>query len=205
MLDALTFALRLSSTVLYEGYLPADASGDYVYQLLDACSLFMTLWLLHRVLVRERSLYDDMADSFPVARAALICVILGVILHADNNEKILFDIFWMASVFTGTVSVVPQLWLMMKTGGRMKALTSHHIMALALSRVLSAVYMWVCKDEFAPDTFFIPDFNHSTWAILAAHVIHLLLLADFTYYYVRSCMRNGLCGPLVIPREAIVV
>merc|ERR1719379_1841848 len=50
-LDAITLGLRLSSTVFMSGYLPLDASGDYVYQLLDVCSLFMTLWLLYRVLV----------------------------------------------------------------------------------------------------------------------------------------------------------
>merc|ERR1719238_1288753 len=34
-LDALGLCLRLSSTLWLNGYLPVDASGDYIYQIVD--------------------------------------------------------------------------------------------------------------------------------------------------------------------------
>merc|ERR1719188_837466 len=43
MLDACAFSFRLSSTLWLDGYLPTDASGDGVYQLVDASSLVLVL------------------------------------------------------------------------------------------------------------------------------------------------------------------
>ena len=48
-LDALAICFRLSSTLWLNGYLPADASGDYIYQIIDICSLAILVWLLHEV------------------------------------------------------------------------------------------------------------------------------------------------------------
>merc|ERR1719352_1052043 len=50
-LDALALCCRLSSTLWLNGYLPVDASGDYIYQIIDICSLCVVGWLLHQVLV----------------------------------------------------------------------------------------------------------------------------------------------------------
>merc|ERR1719506_3484055 len=49
-LDALAICCRLSSTLWLNGYLPVDASGDYVYQAFDICSLGVLAWLLYQVL-----------------------------------------------------------------------------------------------------------------------------------------------------------
>merc|ERR1740138_493913 len=109
------------------------------------------------------------------------------------NDMPMFDTFWMASVFIESISVLPQLALTMKTGGVVKALTSHYIMALAVGRVLSGVYMLEAKEDMTCDEI-IKGFNHAPWAVLGAHVVHLLLLADFAWYYffyVCACMRGG--------------
>ena len=42
-LEAASLALRLSPAMWLNGYLPAVASGDMVYQLVDVCSLAMVL------------------------------------------------------------------------------------------------------------------------------------------------------------------
>merc|ERR1719337_303730 len=51
MLDALAAGLRLSSTLVYQGYLPSDRTGDGVYQFFDVCSLILCFALLYAVLV----------------------------------------------------------------------------------------------------------------------------------------------------------
>merc|ERR1719399_986834 len=58
-LDALALACRLSSTTWLEGYLPADQTGDYLYQAFDALSLAMVLCLLYRVLNAKRSSCEE--------------------------------------------------------------------------------------------------------------------------------------------------
>merc|ERR1719265_1373720 len=57
-LDALAICCRLSSTLWLEGYLPADASGDHVFQGIDICSLGVLVWLLHQILVVKRHAYQ---------------------------------------------------------------------------------------------------------------------------------------------------
>ena len=43
---ALVFAGRLSSILIYEGYLPYDRSGDWLYQFCEATALLLVLGLL---------------------------------------------------------------------------------------------------------------------------------------------------------------
>merc|ERR1719491_2419183 len=61
-LDALAICCRLSSTLWLNGYLPVDASGDYVFQAVDICSLGVLAWLLHQVLVVKRHSYQAEGD-----------------------------------------------------------------------------------------------------------------------------------------------
>merc|ERR1719324_1120860 len=62
-LDALALACRLSSTLWLEGYLPADQTGDYLYQVFDVLSLAMVLWLLHSV--TQSTTYEADEDAVP--------------------------------------------------------------------------------------------------------------------------------------------
>merc|ERR1719199_1100980 len=65
-LDAFAICCRLSSTLWLNGYLPVDASGDYIFQGIDMCSLCILGWLLHRVLVVRRYTYQAEEDSLKI-------------------------------------------------------------------------------------------------------------------------------------------
>merc|ERR1719331_2031576 len=101
-------------------------------------------------------------------------LVLAAMLHGNMNDRPLFDALWMAGLFISTVAVLPQLWLITRTGGCIEALTSHYIAAMAASRAMSG------------------NFNHTGWAILAAHLLQMLLLGDFGYYYVKAVLLSGL-------------
>merc|ERR1719409_762620 len=115
-LDALALCCRLSSTLWLNGYLPVDASGDYVYQIVDICTLCILVWLLRQVLVVKRLTYQAEEDSMPVLPVAIGALLLAGLLHGDMNGRPIFDTLWMASVFVSAVAVLPQLWLIMQTG-----------------------------------------------------------------------------------------
>merc|ERR1719316_140830 len=66
-LDALAICCRLSNTVWLNGYLPVDASGDYIFQAIDICSLVILAWLLHQVLVTKRCTYQIEDDTLSIA------------------------------------------------------------------------------------------------------------------------------------------
>jgi len=37
----------------------------------------------------------------------------------------------------------------------------------------------------------VGDFEHTIYAILLAHVIHLLLLSDYTYFYIKALVSQS--------------
>merc|ERR1719183_637468 len=143
-LEALALVLRLSSTTWLNGYLPVDASGDFLFQAVDVCSLVIVIWLLHRVLFVQSGTYQASDDSLPVAPIVLGSLALAMVFHGDMNGKPFFDTLGMASLFMGVAQVLPQLWLIARRGC-VDALTSHYIAALAISRLFSGIFFWYCR------------------------------------------------------------
>lgn len=131
------------------GYLPVDASGDWVFQAVDLLSLALVLYLLHSLLFEKKRSYEEEHDTFCAAPVVVSGLIVAGLFHADMNARPVFDTLWMAGLCISAVAVLPQvpkggskelscqLWLISKTGGRVEPLTSHYIAAMAVSRGLS--------------------------------------------------------------------
>jgi hypothetical protein len=194
-LDALALACRLSSTLWLQGYLPADQTGDYLYQVFDVLSLGMVGWLLYHVMQDQRNTYEVDADSFSPAPLALACGVLAALLHGDLDDRPIFDTLWMSGLFISAVSVLPQLVMMTRGRASVPALISHFVAVMAFSRVLSGTYMWHAHSEITCEPW-VGNFNHAGYAILVAHVFHLLLLGDFGYFYAKHLATAGLQEPL---------
>jgi len=189
-LDAMGLFCRLSSTTWLLGYLPADASGDYVYQLTDGLSLLVVIWLLYQMLIVKRHTYDEHEDTFPAGSLAILALVLGAFFHADLNSRPLFDTLWMTSVFVNVLSAIPQVFLIARAGGLKEALTAHYVAALAVSRILSGLIIWYQREDLTCDEW-ITGVNHALISLLFMHAVHLLCLADFFYFYFTCMMRDG--------------
>merc|ERR1719215_1408069 len=131
-LDALAICCRLSSTLWLDGYLPSGASGDHIFQAIDICSLVVLAWLLYQILVVKRHTYQAEEDSMPILPLVKGALILAALLHGDMDDYPTFDTLWMTGLLISTVAVLPQLWLITKTGG-CEALTGHYVAAMAVS------------------------------------------------------------------------
>lgn len=202
VLDAVSICCRLSSTLWLNGYLPVDATGDHVFQIVDLCSLGILGWLLYQVCVEKKRTYQAEEDGLPILPMAVGALVLAALLHGNMNGRPIFDTLWMASLFIGAVGVLPQLWLIMHTGGRVEALTSHYIAVMAVSRALSGIFMWHARDDITCSPW-VTGFNHAIWAILGAHLLHLILLGDFAYYYVKSVTAHGLACRIEIDVQGV--
>jgi len=202
-LDALALCFRLSSTLWLQGYLPVDASGDWVFQAVDITSLMLVAWLLKQLFVDKSTTYQKEEDTFPIFPTVLASILLAGLLHADMNARPIFDTAWMAGLFVCTVAVLPQLWLIAKTGGKVEPLTAHYIAAMAFSRALSGVFMWHARFDITSQPW-VGRFNHAPWVILGAHALHLLLLGDFGYYYVKTMINKGLAAQLDLSEDSLV-
>jgi len=209
-LEAIALACRLSGTTWLEGYLPSDPTGEFLYQVFDGVSLGMVLMLLCHVLKTQRKAQAD-DDALPVTPFALGSLVLAALLHADLDDRPIFDTLWMTGLFAGAVAVVPQLWLMTRNRGNAPAMTSHFVAVMAFSRLLSLIYFYHAYPEVTSEPWFetpgvaaVEDPRHAGHAIVAGHVVHLMLLGDFAYHYVKNVAARGLHSPLELPQTFIV-
>merc|ERR1719482_1278416 len=83
VLDALALCCRLSSTLWLNGYLPVDASGDYIFQAFDVLSLSILAWLLYQVFMVKQHTYQADEDSLPLLPMISGALILAALLHAS--------------------------------------------------------------------------------------------------------------------------
>jgi len=201
MLDALALCCRLSSTLWLNGYLPVDASGDHLFQIIDITSLCILAWLLYQVMIVRRPTYQAEEDSLPTMPMTVGAFLCAAMLHANMNGRPIFDTLWMSGLFVSVIAVLPQLWLITRTGGKVEALTSHYIAAMAASRALSGTFMWHAREDITCISW-VAGFNHAIWAILGAHLLHLILLGDFGYYYVKAVATKGLSSCIEIDVES---
>jgi len=186
-LYATGLCFKLSSTLFFNGYLPVDASGDFLFQAVDVCSLCCVIWLLHTVRSEHQTMRASDKDTFPVVPTIVMCLIVAALMHGDLNARPLFDMSWMAGLLLDLIAVAPQLWLITLNGGRIEGMTGHHVAAMVLSRMFSFWFFWEAWGD--PHVAFS---QHTAWTILIAHLLHFVLVADFVYFYARSMIRNGL-------------
>lgn len=199
LLDVLAICSRLSSTLWFQGYLPVDKTGDYVYQAVDICCLLLNLLLVCYVMMAKRGTYQEAQDSFCIIPVVAACWVLAMVFHADNDDNPLFDALWINSLFLEVMAVLPQLWLISQNAGQAPALMGHYIAAVALSRLMNGLCMWEARSAIACAEW-IKGFNHAIYAIYGAHLLHLLLLSDFAYHYVRGILQTGLMSSLEVVR-----
>jgi len=195
-LEALALCCKLSSTTWLDGYLPNDESGDWLYQAMDVCSVLVVMWLLREVLVKRRSSYQADEDSAPyVGALVIVSIVMAALFHGDMDDYPLFDSLWMCGLLLGVLAVVPQLWFITRAGGKVDPLTAHYIAMTAVARVLSGTFMWHARYDITCVQW-VEGVNHAIWVILAAHLLHLFLLGDFAYIYVRTMMGQGMQAPM---------
>eukprot|EP00401_Gymnodinium_catenatum_P010402 CAMPEP_0117464876 /NCGR_PEP_ID=MMETSP0784-20121206/4334_1 /TAXON_ID=39447 /ORGANISM="" /LENGTH=302 /DNA_ID=CAMNT_0005258763 /DNA_START=91 /DNA_END=999 /DNA_ORIENTATION=+ len=203
-IDALSCAFRLSSTTHKLGYLPADPSGDHVYQTIDACSLVMLFWLLYRILVVHADAYVMNEDGMRVITMCLACPCLAAAFHADANASPFYDTLWMTGLFYGAVSILPQLWLLNKKGEQPEELISHYLTTVAVSRLLSGIFFWSALSGI----FCIPwvaGLNHAVVALLGAYVVNFVHILDFVAQYGSCLFQNALLEPLNVSMPGLCV
>ena len=74
---------------------------------------------------------------------------------------------------------------------------------MALGHILSGMYFWEVDEEITCEPL-IGTFNHAKYAIFGAHAVHLVLLADFAYFYIKTLATSGLTAPMEVPESWIV-
>jgi len=186
ILHALKLCFRLSTTLWLQGYLPADASGEWIYQLGDIASLLLVLKILFSIFFEYKASYEHKDDTLDLKGMIMSAVALAIVFHPDLIDWVPFDILWTIHLYIDTVAMVPQLWMISKAGGKVKGLTAHYIAAILLSNLLTGLFWFHAIAELRG----LNMVNIAGLAINGAHLVQLLLLLDFAYFYVKACVQG---------------
>merc|ERR1719386_694642 len=148
-------------------------------------SLLAVLCLLNFVYVKYESTYQREEDTFQIDYMLGGCLVLAVVLHPHLNSRPMFDTLWTWALYVDTVAMMPQLWMIAKlgAGAEIETLNAHYVAATSAARGVSLYFWSYGFKEFAPKD---GSFNFTGWAIMLAHVLQVLLLLDFVYYYVKT-------------------
>merc|ERR1719235_119798 len=118
-------------------------------------------------------------------------VALAIVLHPDLIDWAPFDILWTVHLYIDAIAMVPQLWMISKAGGKVQGFTAHYIGAILLSSILSGLFWFYATPELAEEN----KMNVAGLAINGAHLVQLLLLLDFGYFYGKACLQGKFGAP----------
>lgn len=197
------FFSRLCSITIHEGYLPFDSSGDWLYPTIEALSLASALLTYavvckfgdHRAQIKADTFGSGLRllpNAYGAVAIALPCLVLAFLAHPQLNDSLFTDVTWTFALYLETFAVLPQLFMFQRQskGKPVEEWTSHFVATLVLSRLLSLFFWCFSYHELAGD-----DEGWIGVLVLGAQVVHLLVVGDFAYSYLKA-LKNGV--PLVI-------
>jgi len=187
-LEFLVRAFRLSSTLFFRGYLPADSTGSGAFQLCDIGTLICTLLILASTTAFRTEEQEEQDMNFPMKSSILICLTTAIIIHPGLNNNMVFDTAWTFSLYLNVVSMLPQLMMIKKVKEEMDALSVHFVAAITLSRFLNAIFWYYAFEELAPIN---GGYNVSGYFVITALCAQVGLMMDFGYYYIKALLTRG--------------
>merc|ERR1719454_1571420 len=184
----LVFGGRLCAIIPFEGYLPFDKSGDWLYQVCEAFGLCLSGSIVYCCRVQFANTYATETDTLNHLYLIGPTAAIALILHPHLNNFLISDIAWAFALYLESVTVLPQLFMFMKEG-KAQAHTSHFLAAQALSRLMSFIFWASSFSELSNPDHYIKQFV-GNW-VIGIQLLQLLVMADFIYHYVR-CIQRGL-------------
>jgi|EP00945_MAST-04E_sp_MAST-4E-sp1_P005955 hypothetical protein len=190
-----TFIFRLSSILFYEGYLPYDKSGDYMYQVCEVLSLLAVTTCIFFASSTFNHTYEKNFDIFGNLKipselgnlyALLPTLGLALIFHPSLNSNFLTDTAWTWALCLESVAILPQIIMFTKRGGTVDEWTSHVVAALGMARFFQLIF-WISSYHELNDKFNQSiGGEHVGHFVVASQVLQLLLMCDYFYFYMKA-------------------
>lgn len=132
-----------------------------------------TIYLMY---VKFKATYDKIHDTFRVEFLIIPAVILAVLVNHDFE---VLEILWTFSIYLESVAILPQLFMVSKTG-EAESITSHYLFALGAYRALY-IFNWIYR--------YYTEGFYDLIAIFAG-IIQTILYCDFFYLYITKVLQG---------------
>jgi len=160
---------------------------------LSGMSILMALDILRAVLKNYRESYQEDLDVLKIKHLIPACLVLAIVVHPDIRRGAVWTFGWTSCLYLDVLALMPQVAMMTKSGGKVEAPIANFVAMTALSRV-GDLWFWCCGAHGL--------MRYSWILIVFFHILHLLLVADFMYYYIRARFAGcGVSEDLQLPVE----
>ncbi|KAI9025251.1 ER lumen protein retaining receptor [Phycomyces nitens] len=136
-----------------------------------------SLYTVYLMKIRFKQSYDVKLDTFKIEYLLLGSFILGL---AFSAEYTVVEVLWSFSLWLESVAILPQLFMLQKTG-EAETITTHYLFALGAYRGLYTLN-WIYRHFYE---------RHSTdWIVWAAGILQTALYSDFFYIYYNKVVKG---------------
>jgi len=144
-------------------------------------SLILVLSIIHSIFATHGASYQEDLDTLKVKYLIPGCFFLALIVRPHFHQwSFEYGYTWGSCFYIDIFALVPQVVMMAQSGGKVEAPIAHFVAATFLSRMGDIWDSLVYENDLrSSDTI-------SYWAVVLGQCIHLLLVADFMYYYLKA-------------------
>lgn len=192
------YCCRLFSTLQYNGYLPVDRSGDWVYQACEVMALLVAVSLLVTIHGKHDATYEKENDTCAIMGFLGGAAVLAYLVHPSLNNRALPDCMWTVALYLEAVAMVPQLFMLSKRGGAVESFAGHYVACVFTSRLLMITFWFHSYPELKLKN---SEYNLPGYGVVGAQIFQLALFCDFMYYYAKSWSTST---ALVLPESTSV-
>lgn len=135
-----------------------------------------TYGTLYLIYIKFKVTYDRSHDTFRVEYLLVPTALLALVVNHGFKP---LEIFWVFSIYLEAVAILPQLFMISKTG-EAESITSHYLFALGSYRglyIINWIYRYYAEDYFD----LIP---------VIAGVVQTVLYCDFFYLYITKVLKG---------------
>lgn len=197
------FMSRLTSILQFEGYLPYDSSGDWLYQTVEVLAMLCVAAavFMYHTLATERNVKHDMffgSGILPGQTSVLFlivpCLLLAALFHPNLNGHFIADYSWTVACYVETFALVPQLVLFQRTTESVvSAYISNWTFALGVARLLHFIFWWNSHHELNDRG---SDYTFVGWMIIFMQFLQILMMINFIYHFLKSAYKKQ---PMIMP------
>ncbi|KAI8388085.1 ER lumen protein retaining receptor [Radiomyces spectabilis] len=135
-----------------------------------------SLYVIYLMRFKFKATYDASLDTFRVEYLLGVAAILGV---AFTYHYTVMEILWSFSIWLESVAILPQLFMLQRTG-EAETITTHYLFALGAYRGLY-LFNWIYRYFFE---------NYVDWIAWVAGLLQTALYSDFFYIYYTKVVKG---------------
>eukprot|EP00746_Dinoflagellata_sp_MGD_P001561 gnl/MRDRNA2_/MRDRNA2_102959_c0_seq1.p1 gnl/MRDRNA2_/MRDRNA2_102959_c0~~gnl/MRDRNA2_/MRDRNA2_102959_c0_seq1.p1 ORF type:complete len:318 (-),score=46.82 gnl/MRDRNA2_/MRDRNA2_102959_c0_seq1:125-1078(-) len=148
---------------------------------LGFCSLLIVLDILRKIFVTYCDTYEAELDVLKAWYLIPACWTVSLLIRPHfASWPFLYGYSWSSTLNMDVLALMPQVVMMAQSGGKVATPIANFVAATAISRCGDVFHSIVCLREVARAEPF------SFWTAVIVQIVHLVLVADFMYYFCKA-------------------